>query len=104
MLPAFEKTAKAYTMKATPKKHGGKDGRKSYKLESGDRWTCTCPDFIYRRQKDGSDCKHITAKKTGKKPWVVKSLRDKAKLDTEYSAPESLVGGDVQSATTKSMV
>ena len=66
----FTKIAKIYKMKATPAKHGGKDGRKTYKLDdSGDRWTCTCPDFRYRRLASGEDCKHIKAQKAGKKPW-----------------------------------
>lgn len=25
----------------------------------GGRWRCTCPDYVMRRQYNGTDCKHI---------------------------------------------
>jgi len=70
----FIKTAKVHKMKATPAKHGGKNGRKVYKLDDHDgaKWTCTCPDYIYRKAAIGGECKHIKAQKMGKKAWEVK--------------------------------
>ena len=71
----FRKIAKDVTLKmrATPAKHGGRDGRKSYTLKrEGKTWTCTCPDFIYRHAGAGTECKHIKAHKAGKKPWEMK--------------------------------
>ena len=78
----FTKTAKVYKMKATPAKHGGKDGRKTYKLDdSGKTWTCTCPDFRYRQAAVGGECKHIRAQKAGKKPWEMKKTPKSVELD-----------------------
>jgi hypothetical protein len=69
----LQKTAEVFRMRATPKKHGGKSGRKIYTLnQDGKKWTCSCPDFVYRRQEDGSECKHIRAQKAGKKAWEMK--------------------------------
>jgi hypothetical protein len=69
----FLKTAKAIKMRATPAKHGGSDGRKTYTLkQEGKKWTCTCPDYMYRQSVSGGECKHIKAHKTGKKAWEIK--------------------------------
>lgn len=67
----FTKTAKIHKMKATPAKHGGKNGRKVYKIDD-EKWTCSCPDFQYRQAAIGGECKHIKAHKEGKKPWEIK--------------------------------
>lgn len=77
----FQKIAKVVKIKATPKKHGGTNGRGSYELslnESTGRWSCTCPDWTIRRSglpktlKDHWDCKHIRAHKEKTKPWIAK--------------------------------
>jgi 8-oxo-dGTP pyrophosphatase MutT (NUDIX family) len=70
---AFSKAAKVFKMRATPAKHGGKDGRKHYDIEKKDgKWTCSCPDYNYRQAASGGECKHIKAHKAGKKPWEMK--------------------------------
>ena len=64
----FTKIAKIHKMKATPAKHGGKNGRKVYKIDD-QKWTCSCPDFQYRQAAIGGECKHIKAQKQGVKAW-----------------------------------
>jgi hypothetical protein len=77
----FEKTATVVKMKATPKKHGGTNGRGTYQLsldKKTGRWSCTCPDWTIRRSslpaalKEHWDCKHIRAHKENVKPWDAK--------------------------------
>jgi len=74
---SFTKTA--LKMRATPKKHGGSDGKQSYELKRvGNKWTCSCPDFTYRRNHvGGGKCKHIEAHLQGKKPWEVSTKKPK---------------------------
>jgi hypothetical protein len=86
-IASFSKTAfsskhtKEKLVKSTPVKHGGKDGKASYILRyhpKEGRWSCTCPDWNYRRKglgedhKEHHDCKHIIAHKTRRKVWNVK--------------------------------
>lgn len=69
----FKKISEVIKMRATPAKHGGKDGRKTYALrKEGTRWSCSCPDFVYRHAATGTECKHIRAHKKGVKAWELK--------------------------------
>jgi hypothetical protein len=67
-------------VKATPKKHGGKDGRGGYTIKfhpEENRWSCTCPDWQNRRkfttaeEHDLHDCKHIKGHLAKTKAWLV---------------------------------
>ena len=58
-------------VRATPRKAGGTDGRRFYKITrdpARNRWMCTCADWKYRRSHlpdsrsaDVKNCKHIKA-------------------------------------------
>lgn len=43
--------------------------RTTYTVDShiSGRWRCTCPDYVMRRQYNGTDCKHIRAVKEAQK-------------------------------------
>ena len=43
--------------------------RTTYLVDShiSGRWRCTCPDYVIRRQYNGTDCKHIRAVKEAQK-------------------------------------
>ena len=46
---------------ASPAKYGG-DGRHRYHVWWDSKFNtfhCTCQDYIYRKRKDGEECKHI---------------------------------------------
>jgi hypothetical protein len=76
--------SKAGLVQSTPKEHGGKTPGSEYFVRfhpEEKRWSCTCPDWQYRRKgldgrsKKKHDCKHILAHKKDKKPWQVKSVK-----------------------------
>ena len=49
----------------------GKDYNTQYNKNRRE-WTCSCPDYMFRKRKRGLDCKHIKAGKKKKFDLLIK--------------------------------